>query len=398
MVPIDIHENEKVLLKLRKHWIILVRDIVATVILGILPFILFGIIGLTVPIPFDLSALIPFGALLSALWLLAIWLTLAVLWTNYYLDLWAVTDQRIISVDQINLFNRKVTTLDLEKIQEISVRTENIFETFLHFGTVTIETASPENDVRMEGIPHPEQIRTRILEQANHFRQLLDDNESKKQLLHMVSHEVKNYLAKDAAALAEIAEGSFDRHPGMVKSVASQALSETRKGVKAMMDLLQGETTIEMQPFDLAATVRDMARGYEVAARKKALSFNVDASSPCVVRGDAEKMSRLVIKNLLDNALNYTPGGSIAVAVEKNASVVRLTVADTGVGLSPEDMERLFTPGGKGAESSSINPESTGYGLAIAKQVVEAQGGRIWAESEGPGKGSTFIVELPVTY
>jgi signal transduction histidine kinase len=73
-----------------------------------------------------------------------------------------------------------------------------------------------------------------------------------------------------------------------------------------------------------------------------------------------------------------------------------LTSVDTGVGITPEDMKRLFTEGGHGAESIKVNVHSTGYGLYIAKQIAEAHGGAIRAESEGKGKGSRFIVELPL--
>jgi signal transduction histidine kinase len=394
---IEIQPDEKILLKLRKHWIILARDTGATFILAVLPFVLFSIIGLTVSAPFNLSSLIPFAAFVGSLWLLLTWLTLMVLWTNYYLDLWIVTDRRIISVDQINLFNRKVTSLALDSIQEITVRTENPLEAIFHYGTIEIETAGPDDiDSMMEGIPNPEKMRNVILEQANMFQKLLEANQSQEQLLHTVSHEVKNYLAKDAAALASIVEGDYDKEPAMLKSVAGSALSEARKGVKAVMGLLDSNgLQIEAAPFDLRSTVQQLARESEVAAQKHGLSFEVTASLPAVINGDEEKLGRLVIKNLLDNAIHYTPGGSIKVTLEKDGAVVRLSIADTGVGLSEEDMEHLFTPGGKGAESSTINPESTGYGLAIAKQVVEAHGGRIWAESGGKGQGSTFIVELP---
>ena len=74
---------------------------------------------------------------------------------------------------------------------------------------------------------------------------------------------------------------------------------------------------------------------------------------------------------------------------------MRLSVADTGVGITPEDMPKLFTESGKGRDSTMINKDSTGYGLFIAKTVVEAHGGSIRAESAGKDKGSRFIVELP---
>lgn len=395
--PIEIQPDEKILLKLRKHWIILARDVGATLFLGFLPFFLFSIFGLTVHLPFSLAGLLPFGAFISALWLLIVWLTICVLWTNYYLDLWIVTDRRIISVDQINLFNRKVTSLALDSIQEITVHTTNPLEALFHYGTIEIETAGPdETDSTMEGIPYPERMRNTILEQANLFQRLLEANQNQEQLLHAVSHEVKNYLTKDVAALSSIAEGDFDKHPEMLKSVAGTALTEARKGVKEMMSLLEAKgLALNAAPFDLRTTVLSFAQTADAAAQKKGLTFEIVAPASAIVNGDEEKLGRLVIKNLLDNALNYTPGGAIRVTLEKDSTTARLAIADTGVGLSQPDLEHLFTAGGKGEESSTINPASTGYGLAIAKQIVEAHGGRIWAESVGKGQGSTFIVELP---
>ncbi len=81
----------------------------------------------------------------------------------------------------------------------------------------------------------------------------------------------------------------------------------------------------------------------------------------------------------------------------KSDNVIRFTIIDTGVGISPEDMPKLFTEGGHGTHSKEINPDSTGFGLSIAKQIVEAHSGTIRAESQGSGVGSTFIVELPTT-
>ncbi len=72
------------------------------------------------------------------------------------------------------------------------------------------------------------------------------------------------------------------------------------------------------------------------------------------------------------------------------------TIEDTGVGISAEDMQHLFTEGGHGKDSLKINTESTGFGLYIVKNIIDAHKGKVWAESEGAGKGSRFFVELPL--
>ena len=80
--------------------------------------------------------------------------------------------------------------------------------------------------------------------------------------------------------------------------------------------------------------------------------------------------------------------------MSKTDGKILFSVKDTGVGLSKEDKERLFTEGGKGKNSQKVNVDSTGFGLFIAKSIIEAHNGRIWAESEGEGKGSEFWVEV----
>ena len=100
-------------------------------------------------------------------------------------------------------------------------------------------------------------------------------------------------------------------------------------------------------------------------------------------------------KNLIDNSIKYTPQGSIALTLAEESGRIRFTSKDTGVGITPEDMQHLFTEGGHGAESTKVNVDSTGFGLYIVKNIIEGHQGKVWVESEGAGKGSTFIVELP---
>lgn len=162
---IHFQSGERIIVKLRKHWLMLLRDTIGSIIAGLLPFVFFPsmlALGLIPPV----AVYGGLYAFLTSLWLLIVWMALAVLWTNYYLDIWIVTDKRIISVDQISLFTRKVTSLSLDKIQEITVATDNALQAFFKFGTIQIETAGPTDlDSRMEGIPNPESVREIILEQ-----------------------------------------------------------------------------------------------------------------------------------------------------------------------------------------------------------------------------------------
>ncbi len=125
------------------------------------------------------------------------------------------------------------------------------------------------------------------------------------------------------------------------------------------------------------------------------LTLEVDAGKQYACIGDIEKIAEHVIRNLIDNAIRYTPSGGIRVRLEERGKTLRFSVKDTGIGVTVEDMQRLFTEGGHGKDSIKVNVDSTGYGLFIAKQVTEAHNGKIWVESAGAGSGSEFIVELP---
>ena len=132
-------------------------------------------------------------------------------------------------------------------------------------------------------------------------------------------------------------------------------------------------------------------------AEKKGLVLNLNVDSgDYSMTGDTLQLGE-VIRNLIDNSINYTLKGSIDVFLSNSDQFIKVKVKDTGIGLFSEDMPKIFRSGVRGADSLKVNVNSTGYGLAFVKGVVEAHKGRVWAESEGTGKGSTFFIELPKT-
>ena len=110
--------------------------------------------------------------------------------------------------------------------------------------------------------------------------------------------------------------------------------------------------------------------------------------------GDPGKL-RQVFLNLIDNSVKYTNKGGVKISLTKEGKVIKLLIKDTGVGLSEEGKKHLFEKFIRADDSGQTNITGTGLGLYVAKQIVEAHKGKIWAESAGPGKGSTFVLELP---
>jgi len=231
-------------------------------------------------------------------------------------------------------------------------------------------------------------------------------NQRQESLLHFVGHEVKGYLTKDMSAFAALAEGDFGVLPDTAKTLVQNALAQSRDGANSVIDILhasnqkKGTVEYKKEPFDLAALVTEWHGKVKPLAEKKGLALNLsidESGKPYTVVGDGSQTGEHVLRNLFENSVNYTPTGHVDISLKKEQGKAVLSIKDTGVGISPEDRKRLFTEGGKGKDSIKVNVHSTGYGLFIAKNVVEAEGGTVRAESEGAGKGSTFIAEFPVS-
>lgn len=239
-----------------------------------------------------------------------------------------------------------------------------------------------------------------IIESQEH--ELENINKNQETLLHFISHEIKGYLTKGQSAFAGIIEGDYGDPTPQIADLARNSLAEMRSGVETIMDILdasnlrRGRISFEKLPFDFREAVEKVSRELRAVAEAKRLTFTVELPDTALkVLGDEAKARRHLIRNLIDNAIRYTPAGSIAVKLRAEGNHLMFSVADTGVGITPEDMTLLFTEGGHGRNSSKINVNSTGYGLYIAKQVAEAHGGTINAASDGEGKGATFTIELP---
>jgi len=154
----DFQDQERVVAIVRHHWWVLFREVFVLAILFVLPFFLiplvfmFAIQGGTVP------ASIPGGVVLffAAAWALIMWNLIFARWTDYYYDIWIITNWRVIDIDQRGFFNRQVATLlTLDHIEDIETTTNGIIGSFLNFGHVQIETAAAEREFNIDDVPNP---------------------------------------------------------------------------------------------------------------------------------------------------------------------------------------------------------------------------------------------------
>lgn len=160
----------------------------------------------------------------------------------------------------------------------------------------------------------------------------------------------------------------------------------------------QGRMEYRFIPTNMVEVVKTTTAQMEPGIHQKGLTLTAKyENETAMVWGDASKLTQ-VISNLIDNAIKYTPKGAIAVSVRtlRGEGKVRVEIKDTGIGMDKETLSKVFDKFSRGENAKEVNTAGSGLGLFIVRTFVEAHKGKVWIESEGVGKGSMFIVELPL--
>jgi NtrC-family two-component system sensor histidine kinase KinB len=229
-----------------------------------------------------------------------------------------------------------------------------------------------------------------------------DQERQRTNLIATLSHELKTPLTSLAMG-AELMEESMR---GAMTDKQRELLETIHDDIGRMTaiagNLLDASRTtvarigVERRAIQLDRIVRDACRPLALQAAEKKIHLEViaDGGRPLAIWGDPIKLP-WVISNLVGNSLRYTPsGGRITIELRREGKIARTVVQDTGTGIAPEMMPRIFEPYAQ-APDSSAEMGSAGLGLYIAKEIVEAHNGRIFAESS-PGEGTTFTIDIPI--
>ncbi|MBU4432573.1 GAF domain-containing sensor histidine kinase, partial [Patescibacteria group bacterium] len=241
---------------------------------------------------------------------------------------------------------------------------------------------------------------TRELIEANEKLRQLD--QAKSEFISIASHQLRTPLSIIKGYISMILEGNF----GVLTPGEKDSLEKVYKSNERIIDLVENLLNVsriesgrlqftfeEKQLQDLVASVYDEL---SINAKEKKLKFEFikSVAKLPLVNLDETKM-RQVIMNLIDNSIKYTSSGKVVVSLKKQKDNILFCVSDSGVGIKSDDLPNLFKKFSRGSGSSLINANGTGLGLFVAKKMIEAHRGRIWAESAGKGVGSRFYFEVP---
>jgi signal transduction histidine kinase len=234
-------------------------------------------------------------------------------------------------------------------------------------------------------------------------------NRAKSEFLANMSHELRTPLNAIIGFSEILADQAFGELNAKQTKYVSNVLTSGRHLLQLINDILDlskveaGRMELQLAQVHIAQSVGDVVNIVKALAGKKSVTLAAEIQpdlSP--IAADPAKLKQ-ILYNLLSNAIKFTPEGgrvTIRAGAERDRPtgdwMLRMAVTDTGIGLKPENLERIFGAFEQVDSSYARQQQGTGLGLTLTKRLVELHGGKIWVESEGEGRGSTFIVVLPM--
>jgi signal transduction histidine kinase len=241
------------------------------------------------------------------------------------------------------------------------------------------------------------------LQAANERLKELD--KMKSEFVSIASHQLRSPLTSIRGYASMLSEGTYGKIPVKANEIVGKIIDASKYMALSIEDYLNvsrieaGNMKYEVQDFNLRDVAEQVVDDLRQAAIKKGLVlvFRSDCKKSCYTHADIGK-TRQIITNLVDNAMKYTPKGTITVVAhdDPKEKKIYVVVQDTGVGMTTETLEEVFDKFVRAKNANCVNVTGTGLGLFVARKMARDMGGDVWAESEGNGKGSTFRISMPL--
>jgi len=269
-----------------------------------------------------------------------------------------------------------------------------LFVFFIIFGYQLVRSVIKEIELRAE------------LEKA--YAELERIDTAKTEFLSMASHQLRTPLGIIKGYISMMLEGDFGEISEKAQEKLRNAYVSNDRLVKLVNDLLDvtrlemGRIELNLEKASIEEIISSVVEEMKGTAEKKGLYLKWEPLRQAQGKVALPEMSldknkiRQVILNLIDNAIKYTNQGGITLKTQITNSKLQITVIDTGVGMEKEEIDKLFEVMARGKAGLQYWMQGAGLGLYTARKFVEIHGGRVWAESPGKDKGSTFYIELPV--
>jgi len=271
------------------------------------------------------------------------------------------------------------------------------------FGIITL-SITDGNHYDLEDLALAEDLALRVallIDNARLYREALDANRAKSDFLAVISHELRTPLN----AIMGYTDLLRAEVSGPLNETQSDQLHRIDLSARHLLDLIEevltfsrmemGEEDLELRSIDLVPLLREVGERVEPLARNKGLGLEIELpTSPVIAQTDPPKV-RQIITNLLSNAIKFTDTGEISLRARVEGDEIVIDVEDTGIGIEPTELGRLFEPFWQHESGTTRRVSGTGLGLSVSQRLADLLGGRISVESE-VGAGTIFTLHLPL--
>jgi len=230
-------------------------------------------------------------------------------------------------------------------------------------------------------------------------------NRAKSEFISIASHQLRTPLTAIKGYISLALEGTYGKLDRKMKRPMNNVYESNERLIRLVNDLLSisriesGKMKLELGRTDIRDTIQSVMEELQIKAQEKGLALTLDKPKQDIpiIFLDQTKI-RNVISNIIDNAIRYTDKGTITVRIyqQSEPQTLLIEISDTGAGMTQQEISKLFESFSRGTTGTKRWTEGAGLGLYIAKQFVQMHKGKIWAESEGKDRGSTFFIKLPM--
>jgi signal transduction histidine kinase/uncharacterized membrane protein YhdT len=273
---------------------------------------------------------------------------------------------------------------------------------FLVFGYLLVKNVQLEIKRREELETLTYQLEMVNVKLTMAYKELEKLDKAKSEFVSIASHQLRTPLAAIKGYLSMFLEGAYGKLDKKAKKPMESIYQSNERLIRLVNDLLNlsrldaGKTKFEPEPASLEEIIKDIVRELKLPIENKGLYIKINRPETPLSQIAIDKDHiRQAVLNIVDNAVKYTKKGGITIDLSQANNRIQIKISDTGEGMDQKELENIFKMFSRATAGTQFHTEGAGIGLYVAKKFVEMHKGRIYAESNGKGKGSTFYIELP---